>query len=297
LEVRNIAPYGYYKKPSASKSTPFDITIWAPHDYKFHDIWASIARSNVTYRIEEEGFQDAKEIVEKLDATPYGVQAVYYDCFNKASRIRLWIDIMEQVQQLRNSKEQGYDPAIFAIHELSECMPMLPEGQTWSLAQEAADLFLDFRKDDILTLAAYQMSSEVYYRFSFKWSFVLQKRPVLKRIMQPYEEPARLFTEADVNIMRDGYWMQHRIGNIHELQDAYRLIPQRKKLLYGTPTKQDNIKKVRDQRNRAYAYIIDELGEPLRKVARDIREARDFVRDGVERGRLVGGENEEVETQ
>lgn len=292
VEVRNIAPYKYYDD---GEWHPFDITIWAPKNYEFYDVWKYLdGRENVHYQTENKGFQNTSQIIKKLKDKHHGVQAIYYDCYDKASRVRLWIDIMEQVQQLRNSKEQGYYPVIFAIHEFSEVMPMLPEGQTWTLAQEAADLFLDFRKDDIMTLVAYQMSSEVYYRFSFKWTFVLQKRPTLKRVMQAFEEPARLFHEEDVNIMRDGYWMHHKIGNIVELADAYRMIPQREKLFFGKVKTEDNLKEIRSRLYRAVIYMNEVLGLSISKIARELEIPRETVRDWVPRGKIIGGGDGEV---
>lgn len=291
VEIRNIVPYGYYKKKSSSKCTAFDITIWSPQDYKFDDIWGIMKRSNVEYRIQDNGFQEAKEIVEKLDETPYGVQAVYYDCYDRAGRIKLWIDIMEGVQRLRNSREEDCHPVVFFMHELSEVLPMLPEGSSFLLAQQAADLFLDFRKDDICTVAAYQMGSEVYYRFSFKWTFICQKRPTLKRILAAMEEPARLFAPPDVNISRDGYWMHHRFGALQEVRDHYRLIPSRNKLTYGSDNTKENetMRDLRQTLGRAYEYINEELGIAQRKMSSDLSQTRNFIRYQLETAKSGGG--------
>lgn len=260
LEIRNLVTYGYYNK--RGDFIPFEFTIWSPKDYEFYDIWGRLdkERNNVTYRIQENGFEDVKEIVEKLDKTPYGMQAVYYDCYDRVERIRLFNAIMEHVGRLRSSREQGYHPVVWMVHELSEILPMLPEGKAFSLAQKATDLFLDFRKQDICTVAAYQMKSEVYYRMSFKWNFIGQKRPVYSRHWQPYQEAARTFGAADVNIVRDGYWMHHQFEPLQELQDKYRLIPQFEKVtLDGEPIAQESVNIFKTHTIKLVKYMYYEL--------------------------------------
>ena len=85
VEVRNIVPYGYYKPRHAAKATPFQVTIWTPQDYEYEP-WKLFTRANVEYK----EWSSVQEIIENL--APHTMQAVYYDCYDRTSRIHLWID-------------------------------------------------------------------------------------------------------------------------------------------------------------------------------------------------------------
>jgi hypothetical protein len=71
------------------------------------------------------------------------------------------------------------------------------------------------------------MPTEVFYRVSQKFGYVLIKRPVRRKNMSYAEIDAKNFPITDVNITRGGRWMTHTIMKYPELEDTFRVIPKR----------------------------------------------------------------------
>jgi hypothetical protein len=282
LEARNLCIYGYYDEEDAFH--PFEITLWLPRGYVFYDIWKKLSddRTNVKYRY----YTSVDEIIIELDNSPFKCQALYYDCFDERGRVNLFNDLMERVGRLRNSREQGYNPVVWGAHELSEIMPMQPNQNTWKSVQKASNLFVDFRKQDICSIVAYQLKEEVFWRFSHKWNFICQKRPAFNEGLPAYAQGALTFKAGDVNISREGFWRRHHITPLEEIQDQYRIIPQIEKWSYPEmeavgDKKEYYREKYRGsliQRNKLIAFLNDEYELTPKAIGKKIDLSQDQVR-------------------
>ena len=81
-------------------------------------------------------------------------------------------------------------------------------------------------------MTTFHMPSEVFYRVSQKFGFVIQKRPVNRRNMTPVEKDARSYSKSQCGISVAGYWTKNKIGYFPEMRDAYRLIRNDELLAY-----------------------------------------------------------------
>jgi len=221
FEIRNLAMHGYFDNDN--NFHPFIIDVFIPKGYEFlnsNPLWES--RKNVNL-IE---WSNVDKIIASM--APGKVTAVYDECFDEASKIKLWIDIIIGLGEAVTVTKHY----MFSHHELSSLFPETPTKEIYKLVRLASNLALSLRKNRIGMLTTFHMSSEVFYRISQKFGYVLHKKPVNRSTMTTVEKNARGFAINEVNVSRGGYWMKHTIGEYPEMTDKYRLVPKREKITY-----------------------------------------------------------------
>jgi len=221
FEIRNLMTHAWMDWQNAEH--PFITNVFLPESYEYTSIKKS-SRGNISYH-ETDDIQRAIQYLK-----PHSIVAIYTDCYDSrdGSQLRLLNDILEELQLLNNID----DPVIFFHHELSTLIPETPTEGLAKLAREVSDKVLNLRKDEITLATSFHMLSEVYYRVSQKFGFVLQKEPVNRKIMSAMEQAARELPINGVLVGRSGYWVPHKVGYFPETKDKYRIIPGRKKLSY-----------------------------------------------------------------
>lgn len=265
FEARSMADKGFFDKNK--EFHPFHIDVFVPDGYEFkkaNPMW--LHRKNV-HRLE---WKQADDIISAMK--PYHLNVVYTECFDQESRIKLWMDLMEILAEELNPNKNY----IFAHHEFSRLIPETPTKNMAKLVKEASDVALNLRKDRIGLLTTFHMLSEVYYRFSHKYTYVVQKKPIMRRQMSRYEYDARNFKKSQFNIVFGGRWMKHDIGLFPEVSDEYRLIPKREKISYpdlktvieseNTPQLDDSLidpVNVQILRLRARGFSYQEIGDSI----------------------------------
>ncbi|MFX1286867.1 MAG: hypothetical protein ACFFB5_24755 [Promethearchaeota archaeon] len=222
FEARNLAGHGFYNMDT-DEFQPFQIDVWIPQGYEFqksNPLWNH--RKNVS----KYEYTTIDEILEGMK--PHHLTVIYDDCFTEEGKIKLWIDLMQQIAEAI-SPVKHY---MFYHHELSSLIPEVPTKNIYRLTREAANTALNLRKDRIGMITTFHMPSEVFYRVSQKFGYVCFKKPVNRNNMIPPEEDAKRYSIQQVNISKGGYWMKHTIGMFPELPDKYRLVPRRNKWSY-----------------------------------------------------------------
>lgn len=220
FEARNLADKGYFDKTGFH---PFQIDVFIPKGYQFKNsnpLWEE--RKNV-HLVEWTNIYD---IINAM--RPHHLTVVYTECFDRQSVIKLWMDLMGILAEEINPNKHY----MFAHHEFSSLIPETPTKEMAKLVRDAADVALNLRKDRIGLLTTFHMLAEVFYRFSQKYTYLLQKRPVIRRMMTKPEYDARNFKLSQFNIVFGGRWMKHDIGMFPEVEDNYRLIPSNDKISY-----------------------------------------------------------------
>lgn len=221
LECRHLAAHGWYDKDH--KFHPFEIEIFIPKGYQFR-------KENPPWKyypnIKPKYWTHFDEIIESMNS--YKMTVVYEECFTEEGKLQLWIDLMDALAENINPNIVH----MFTHHELSSLIPETPTKEIYKLVRRASNVAMNLRKDRIGLLTTFHMPSEVFYRVSHKFGFVIFKRPVNRRDMYEVEKDARSFGVKKCNISRGGYWMTHTIGYYPELPDIFKLIPQREKLTY-----------------------------------------------------------------
>jgi len=221
FEARNLAMHGYFDKNDIFH--PFQIDCFIPYGYEFmiaNPLWKE--RKNV-HKIE---YGSMIEIIKAMK--PHRLSVVYDECFERAGKISLWIDLMMTLAE-ETSPSKTY---MFAHHEFSSLIPEVPQRDIYKLTHKAADVALNLRKDRIGMITTFHMPSEIYYRVSQKFGYVCYKTPVNRKGMYGPEKDARRLGVNGVNISKAGRWMTHWFGMYPEMEDKYRLIPNRIKLSY-----------------------------------------------------------------
>jgi hypothetical protein len=223
LECRHLGAHGFWKRSGGKvqwdKFFPFTLDIAVPKDYEFHStsdnpyLWE--VRSNINLL----EFETSKDILKALK--PHHLVAVYEEAFSDRGKLQLFVDLMHKASFLDNRTS----PLLFAHHELSTLIPMLPNSEQAKLAQRASDIALKFRKADIMLLASFHMLSEVYYRISQKTGYICQTEPVNRKSMEPWEDDARKLKLGQFNLVHNGWWCTHKFPEFTEVIDDYRLIP------------------------------------------------------------------------
>lgn len=221
FEARHLADKGYFDKND--KFHPFHLDVFLPEGYEFelaNPMWEH--RKNVHLVT----WQDPQEIKDAMK--PHKLTVVYTECFDQESAIKLWMDLM----QLLGNEINPNKNYMFAHHEFSSLIPEVPTKEIAKTVREAAEIALNLRKDRIGLLTTFHMLAEVFYRFSQKYTYVIHKRPVMRRRMNKAEHDARNFRLSQFNVMFGGRWMKHDVGLFPEIEDKYRLIPAKLKLGY-----------------------------------------------------------------
>ena len=227
FESRHLALYGVFKK---KEFIPFNLTLWIPEKYQpkkthFLKLWEE--RKNVKL----EYWKGVQDIIYGIGNTkgfednPYTHNAIYTECFDQLSRLKLFLDLMKEVQCCKNSRMLGYNPAYFTHHEISTLLPMYPPKNGFHVMEKVSNDFVDYRKDDIMMIAASQARNEVYYRFRDKFLYRITFQSVHMRRYSPQEEQARNFPTGTCNIGNHAFWVKHVVGPITEVVDAYRIYP------------------------------------------------------------------------
>jgi len=257
FEARNLAMHGWFDKKEVFH--PFIIDCFVPKGYEFdlaNPLWEH--RENV-HKIE---WTTTDDIMANLKE-PNHLTVVYDECFGEKAKIKLWIALMRAMgRTIRPTTNY-----MFAHHELSSLIPEVPTKNIVALVREAANVALGLRKDRIGLMTTFHMQSEVFYRISQKFGFVIQKRPVNRKHMSQIEKDARKYKKSEAGISIAGYWTKHKIGYFPEMDDAYRLIPLEEKLTYPalTPEKKTDIDPSIDEKNfaimqlRLQGYTYDEI--------------------------------------
>ena len=222
FEARSLCDKGYFD--NSGEFHPFQVDVLVPENYKFQDqsnpLWDH--RNNVS-RID---WSESQDIIDTLGF--HKLTVVYTECFDQASVLRLWIDLMQTLAE-QVSPEKTY---IFAHHEFSTLIPETPTREIAKTVREASDVAMNLRKDKIGLMTTFHMLSEVYYRLSQKFTYIIYRRPTIRKSMTKAEEDARGFGKTKLNVVSGGRWMTHWVGMYPEITDKYRLIPQRVKLNY-----------------------------------------------------------------
>lgn len=221
FEARNLALHGYYDKDMVFH--PFQIDFYIPHGYKFkkaNPLWEE--RKNV-HKIE---YRSINEVIKSMK--PHRLTVIYDECFEKAGKLALWIDLMETLAE-ETTPSKTY---MYAHHEFSSLIPEIPTQDIYPLVRKAADVALNLRKDRVGMMTTFHMTSEVFYRVSQKFGFVCYKKPTNRKGMYGPEKDAKRLNIGGVNISKSGHWMKHQFRMFPEMEDKYRLIPSRTKLSY-----------------------------------------------------------------
>ena len=221
MECRHLAAHGYYDKKGNFQ--PFTIDIWIPKGYEFRNanpIWDYYKNVHVRY------WENYDQIIDSMQH--YKLTVVYEECFDEEGKLKLWIDLMEALGENMNPNVVN----MFTHHELSSLIPETPTKEIYKTVRQASNIAMNLRKDRIGLLTTFHISSEVFFRISQKFGFVIIKRPVNRPTMTDVEKDALGYSVEECNISRGGYWMKHEIGYYPELPDLFRCVPQRKKLNY-----------------------------------------------------------------
>lgn len=227
FESRHLSMYGLFKK---KKFKPFRLNLWLPNKYKlrkshFLKLWEERKNVELLY------WKNINDIIYGIKNTkgfednPYVHNSIYVECFDQLSKLKLFLDLMKEVQNCKNSRILRYNPAYFSHHEISDLLPMYPPKNGFDYIQRVSNDFVDYRKDDIMMIAASQSSNEVYYRFRDKFLYRLTFQPTHKRKYSPQEEHARNYPVGTCNIGNHAFWVKHAFGPIVEMVDAYRIYP------------------------------------------------------------------------
>jgi len=221
MECRHLSKIGYFDKNDVF--IPLQMDIWIPKGYEFKSgtpLW--MHRENV----HKKEFTDIDQIIDSMK--PYTISVIYDELFDDESRIKLWIDLMTRLAEVSDTKKHY----LFATHELSRLFPEASAKNKYHLVREAADVALNLRKDRIGFVACYHLSGEVQFQHTQKFGIIFYTQPVNKRTELPVEKAAKGFGLGDVNISVSGYWMQHHFTEFPEMEDVWRMIPQRYKINY-----------------------------------------------------------------
>lgn len=215
FEARNLAKHGWFDKKG--RFHPFIIDCFIPKDYEFelaNPLWEH--RNNVN-RLE---WSNVEDILANTKQTGH-LTVVYDECFDEKGKMKLWIDLMTILGRTIEPKINY----VFTHHELSSLIPEIPTRDIIKLVRQASNIALNLRKDRIGLMTTFHMQSEVFYRISQKFGFIIQKRPVNRKNMSDVERDARKYKLSECGISIAGYWTKHTIGYYPEVIDAYRLIP------------------------------------------------------------------------
>ena len=221
FEARNLAPHGYFNKNG--HFSPFEIDVFIPKDYQFRKekpLWKYYDNVQPKY------WTHYNDIVDSMKRRKLTV--VYTECLTEQAKLLLWIDLMDALGE-------NMEPNIvnmFSHHELARLIPENPTKEIYKLVRQAANTAMNLRKDKIGMITTFHIISEVFFRISQKFGYIIVKRPVNRQTMTQAERDARGYGIKECNISRGGYWMKHKIGYYPELPDIFRLIPQREKLTY-----------------------------------------------------------------
>ena len=226
FEARSLCDKGYFDK--SGEFHPFEINVFVPEGFQFDDrnsdpLWNH--RNNVN-RID---YTHHKDIINAL--APHKLTVVYTECFDDASVLRLWIDIMKTFKRIAPKKA-----CIFSHNEFSTLIPETPTRDIARVVRDASNVAMNLRKDKIGIITTFHMLSEVYYRFSQKFTYVIHRRPVMRKSMTKAEEDAQSFSRKKFNIVSGGRWRTHKIGMFPEIEDKYRLIPAELESILNYPT-------------------------------------------------------------
>lgn len=215
FEARSLCDKGYFDE--SGEFHPFQINVFVPDGFQF-DTNTSDALWNHRNNVKRVDWTHSKEIIKSL--APHTLTVVYTECFDQPSMLKLWIDLMKTFKRIAPKKA-----CIFTHHEFSTLIPETPTRDIAKTVREASDVAMNLRKDKIGILTTFHMLSEVYYRFSQKFTFVIHRRPVMRKSMTKAEEDAMNFSRRKLNVVSGGRWRTHTIGMFPEIEDKYRLIP------------------------------------------------------------------------
>lgn len=222
FEARNLAMHGWFDKKK--KFHPFVIDCFIPKGYEFelaNPLWDH--RNNVN-RFEYEKVDDILANTKNKGH----LTVIYDECFDEKGKMKLWIDLMT----ILGRTIEPTTNYVFTHHELSSLIPEIPTRDIIKLVRQASNIALNLRKDRIGLMTTFHMQSEVFYRISQKFGFIIQKRPVNRKNMSDVERDARRYKLSECGISVAGYWTKHTIGYYPEVSDAYRLIPNYELLTY-----------------------------------------------------------------
>lgn len=247
FEARNLAMHGWFDKKK--KFHPFVIDCFIPKGYEFelaNPLWDH--RNNVN-RLE---WTKVDDILANTKKTGH-LTVVYDECFDEKGKMKLWIDLMTILGRTIEPKINY----MFTHHELSSLIPEIPTKDIIKLVRQASNIALNLRKDRIGLMTTFHMQSEVFYRISQKFGFIIQKRPVNRKNMTDVERDARRYKLSECGISIAGYWTKHTIGYFPEVIDAYRLIPNYELLTYPSlkPPKSKEEKETEELDPKNYAIM------------------------------------------
>lgn len=225
FEARSLCDKGYFDDDGMFH--PFQVDVLVPEGYEFTEksdpLWNH--RKNVS-RID---WSESDDIINNL--APHKLTVVYTECFDQASVLKLWIDLM-QILAREVSPENTY---IYTHHEFSSLIPETPTRDIAKIVREASNTAMNLRKDKIGIITTFHMLSEVYYRLSQKFTYIIYRRPTIRKSMTRAEEDAQGFGRNKMNIVSGGRWRTHKIGMFPEVRDMYRIVPTKTDIKYPKP--------------------------------------------------------------
>lgn len=225
FEARSLCDKGYFDDDGIFH--PFLVDVLVPSGYQFTEksdpLWNH--RNNVS-RV---NWSESDDIINNL--APHKLTVVYTECFDQASVLKLWIDLMQIIAR-EVSPEQTY---IYTHHEFSSLIPETPTRDIAKIVREASNTAMNLRKDKIGIITTFHMLSEVYYRLSQKFTYIIYRRPTIRKSMTKAEEDAQGFARNKMNIVSGGRWRTHTIGMFPEVKDKYRIVPTKTDIIYPKP--------------------------------------------------------------
>ena len=210
-EARHLSHSGYFKDKTFQ---PFSISYCIPKnancEYQ-NELWN---RQNVTLN----NYNSMNDIYNAIQQNH--ITVVYDECFDETNKLKLWIALMKMLK--RNFKRTNR--YMFVHHELAQLFPENPTKETYKLIQNAAKVAMDLRKNNIGLLTTYHIPSEVFFRISQKFGYIIYKKPANRRSMSPPELSAKKYNVQQFNVSVGGYWRKYTIGAFPSLVDNYRII-------------------------------------------------------------------------
>lgn len=226
FEARSLCDKGYFD--NSGEFHPYEINVFVPEGFQF-DSENSDPLWNHRNNVNRVDWVHHKDIIKAL--APHKLTVVYTECFDDASVLRLWIDLMKTFKRIAPKKA-----CVFTHHEFSSLIPETPTRDIAKVVRDASNVAMNLRKDKIGIVTTFHMLSEVYYRFSQKFTFVIHRRPVMRKSMTKPEEDAMSFSRKKMNVVSGGRWRTHTIGMFPEIGDKYRLIPAELESILNYPT-------------------------------------------------------------
>lgn len=258
-EWRNFVRYGYWTlNANAWEFTPFNLVLWLHERFEPVKIdgassaWEFLNPLLQRKNVQVQKFSSVEDILTATKNQSLGtINALMVDGFDTISKMQVIYELFQGASYLRNNPATGHHPLFIQIHEGSELLPMIAQGEQFKLLQEIANCFLGARKDDISYSIEAQGKNELAYRIAEKYTYNIYFKPTDSRRKRPAQKMALYYKPGQCNICQGPVWAQYSFEPLAELEDDYRLYPPRLLIRYHDTEKPKSIwEELKSTKNR-----------------------------------------------